>query len=69
VVLPSLKEHSGLPSSALALRKDGLGLLACQESSPQHPSCGSQKTNVLKYCAPTYVILQLDHKRWQFKSV
>ena len=54
VVLRSSKERSGLPS-ALALREDGLGMLACQESRPQHPLCVPQETKRLKYCTPTYV--------------
>ena len=48
-MLCSSKECSGLPSSALALQEDGRGMLAFQESRPQHPR--------FKYCAPTYAQL------------
>jgi len=36
VLLPSSKEHSGLPRNALGLWEDGLSMLACQELRSQH---------------------------------
>ena len=76
VVLLYLKEHSGLPSGALALRENGLGMLACQESHLLHPSCVLGETNILNTAHLLMWVMHsyirhgnLDCKHWQFKSV
>ena len=77
VVLPSSKERSGWPSSALALVGGWSWHARLPRSRPQHPLSGSQETNVLntahllmwRHTQPYMYAAAIDRKRWQFKSI